>query len=101
MNTKKTLAMLAPLATIGATSLLSLLVITTTPIYAAPTYAEPSSYQAYCYSREHSFGEDPVFFCAYGTGAEQLCEQQQYSFNLMESAQGFEPTYFNDEIGLV
>lgn len=73
MNTKKTLAMLvAPLATIGAISLLSSLVNTTRPIY-----ADPSSYHAYCYSREHPFGGDPVVFCAFGTGAERLCEQQQ------------------------
>jgi hypothetical protein len=70
-KTKKTLAMLASLATIGAISLSSL-VNTTTPIY-----ADSPSYHAYCYSREHPFGEDPVVFCAYGTGAEQLCEKHQ------------------------
>jgi hypothetical protein len=41
MNTKEALAMLAPLTTIGAISISSLVIITTTPIYAALPYAEP------------------------------------------------------------
>jgi hypothetical protein len=36
-----------------------------------------SSYHAYCYSREHPFGGEPIVFCAYGIGAEQLGEQQR------------------------
>jgi hypothetical protein len=70
---KKTLAMLAPLVTIGAISLSSL-VVTTTPTYAIPS---SSLFQEYCYSREHPSGERQLLFCAFGTGAQQLCEEQQ------------------------